>query len=115
MSNWTQLEKQERRILADKCSISSTTITLGKELVARLKDKKSLDIYIDRKAARIGMIPGEDDKGYSMRIRRSGVANVGSKNLIKRMNVVQGRYEAEWTTTEIDGEEKDILVINVKL
>jgi hypothetical protein len=115
MSDWTKLAKRQRGILTDKCSVSSTTITLGRAHVARLKDKKSVDIYIDRDGSRIGMIPREDDEGYSLRIRSSGVANVGTKNLIERMNVSQGRYKAKWTTTEIDGEEKEILTIDVKL
>lgn len=115
MSEWIKLGKRARRGLIDKCSITSTTIAIGRDYVGRLKGMQSADIYLDNKESRIGIIPREDDEGYALRVRGPGVAYVGTKNLITRMNVAQGRYNAKWTTTKLDGEETDILIINVKL
>lgn len=115
MSNWIKVSKRARRGLTDKCSVTSTTIAIGRDYVSRLKGVPSADIYIDNKESRIGIIPREDNEGYAVRIRGPGVAYVGTRNLIGRLKVIPGRYNAKWTTTKLDGEEKKILIINVKL
>jgi len=115
MSKWIKLGKRARRGLTDECSVTSTAITIGRDYVTRLKGVPSVDVYFDKGESRIGLVPREDEEGYALRIRGPGVAYVGTKNLIARMNVAQGRYNAKWTTSELDGEERDILVIDVKL
>lgn len=101
--------------MTNKCSITSTTIAIGRDYVRRFEGIKSADIYLNNKGSRIGIAPREDDEGYAVRIRGPGVAYVGTKNLIERLNVFPGRYNAKWTTTKLDGEEKKILIIDVKL
>ena len=115
MSEWVKLEKRARRGLTDECSVTSTCIAIGKDYVSRFKGTRSVDIYLDNKQSRIGMIPREDDEGYALRIRGPGVAYVGTKNLIRRLNVIIGRYPARWITDKLHGEEKKMLVIDVKL
>lgn len=115
MSEWVKLEKRKRRGLTDECSVTSTCIAIGKKYVSRLKGVRSADVYRNNIGSRIGIVPREDNEGYALRIRGPGVAYIGTKNLIRRLHILPGRYPAKWTTEKLDGEEKTVLVINVKL
>jgi len=113
MSEWIKLEKRARRGLTDECSVTSTSISIGRKYVSRLKSVQSVDVYRNNLRSVIGIVPREDNEGYAVRIRGSGVAYVGTKNMIKQLNVVAGRYPAKWKTEELDGEQKSILIIDV--
>lgn len=112
-TEWIKIQKRERRGLTDECSVTPTCIAIGRKYVSRFQGIRSVEVYRDNKGSRIGIVPREDDEGYALRIRGPGVAYIGTKNMIKRLNVTPGRYPARWTTAKLAGEEKDILVIDV--
>lgn len=114
MSGWIKLEKRARRGLTDECSVTSTCIAIGTKYARRLKSVRSVDVYSNNLRSVIGIVPRGDDEGYASRIRGPGVAYVGTKNMIRQLNVVPGRYPAKWTAEELDGEEKTILLIDVR-
>ena len=114
MVDWIRVEKRERRGLTDKCSVTSSGIAIGRKYISRFKESRSVDVYRDAKGLHIGIVPRNDDKGYSLRVRGPGVAYVGTKNMIKRLNITRGRYPARWTNEKLNGEEKPVLVIDVK-
>ena len=113
MSEWIKVEKRARRGLTDECSVTSTSISIGRKYVSRLKGVPSVDVYRNNLRSVIGIVPRADNEGYAVRIRGTGVAYVGTKNMIKQLNVSSGRYPAKWKTEELDGEEKSILIIDI--
>lgn len=119
MSEMKLIKWEKRRVgprLLDQCSILKYAIGIGRDFIKHFKNAQSADIYYNKERTVIGLVPRDDDLGFSIRRRRreGGIYYVGTRKVMQGINMKLGVYKADWTKMKVANKETDMLLIKIK-